>query len=147
MKSQILRGDLPIFELDRWNFQQVLDLGFPETSQSFKTHCPRDTQWCIVCLGNFWQDFLSCFEYLFFLKSSAYLWLNCILPCIFFSKRLICVKQPPIYITLTWIIKCLLCHFWILWDKYLIVSKNFAFKLEFLHLIWMCQKLAKSKGG
>ena len=100
-----------------------------------------------TCLGNFWQDFLSCFEYLFFLKSSAYLWLNCILPCIFFFKRLICVKQPPIYITLTWIIKCLLCHFWILWDKYPIVSKNFAFKLEFLHLIWMCQKLAKSKGG
>ena len=98
-----------------------------------------------TCLGNFWQDFLSCFEYLFFLKSSAYLWPNCILPCtFFFFKRMICVKQPPIYITLTWIIKCLLCHFWILWDKwYPIVSINFAFKLEFLHLIWTCQKLAK----
>ena len=121
-----------------------IQLGFHKI---LEPHCARDTQWCIVCLGNFWQDFLSCFEYLFFLKSSAYLWLNCILPCIFFFKRLICVKQPPIYITLTWIIKCLLCHFWILWDKYPIVSKNFAFKLEFLHLIWMCQKLAKSKGG
>ena len=37
MKSQILRGDLPIFELDSWNFQQVLDLGFPETSQSLSS--------------------------------------------------------------------------------------------------------------
>ena len=37
MKSQILRGDSPIFELDRWNFQQVLDLGFPETSQSLSS--------------------------------------------------------------------------------------------------------------
>ena len=132
-----------------WPFQNVRTL-FKDSiriSQSLGPQCARDTQWCIVCLGNFWQDFLSCFEYLFFLKSSAYLWLNCILPCIFFFKRLICVKQPPIYITLAWIIKCLLCHFWILWDKYLIVSKNFAFKLEFLHLIWMCQKLAKSKGG
>ena len=37
MKSQILRGDSPILELDRWNFQQVLDLGFPETSQSLSS--------------------------------------------------------------------------------------------------------------
>ena len=37
MKSQILRGDSPIFELDRGNFQQVLDLGFSETSQSLSS--------------------------------------------------------------------------------------------------------------
>ena len=30
-------GDSPIFELDRWNFQQTLDLGFPETSQSLSS--------------------------------------------------------------------------------------------------------------
>ena len=33
------RGDSPVFEIDRWNFQEMLDLGFSETSQylsSFK---------------------------------------------------------------------------------------------------------------
>ena len=30
-------GDSPVFELDRWNFQQMLDLGFPETSQSLSS--------------------------------------------------------------------------------------------------------------
>ena len=28
---------MPIFELDRWNFQQMLHLGFPKTSQSLST--------------------------------------------------------------------------------------------------------------
>ena len=30
-------GDSPIFELERWNFQQMLDLGFPETLQSLSS--------------------------------------------------------------------------------------------------------------
>ena len=37
MKSQIVRGDLPIFELNSWNFQQVLDLGFPETLKNLSS--------------------------------------------------------------------------------------------------------------
>ena len=36
-EEQDFWGDSPIFELDRWNFQQMLDLGFPETSQSLSS--------------------------------------------------------------------------------------------------------------
>jgi hypothetical protein len=31
------RGDSPVFELDRLNFQQMLDLGFPETSETLSS--------------------------------------------------------------------------------------------------------------
>ena len=31
------RGDSPVFEIDRWNFQQMLDLGFSETSQNLSS--------------------------------------------------------------------------------------------------------------
>ena len=31
------RGDSPVFEIDRWNFQQMLDLEFSETSQNLSS--------------------------------------------------------------------------------------------------------------
>ena len=36
-KIDIKRGDSPVFEIDWWNFQQMLDLGFSETSQNLSS--------------------------------------------------------------------------------------------------------------
>ena len=36
-----LGGDLPVFEIETWNFQQMLDLGFSETWQNFSSFRQR----------------------------------------------------------------------------------------------------------